>query len=647
MAYLTIPDDKIILYFQILHLPTPFLFVFFTHFSLLFVDRIKEYRNFLIASYIVSALLLLAILSPFFITGVQQISGVGLWPTPGLGFLFFVFYYFLSLLFPLYLLLKFYFRSTGHKRAQARFITLGIILGLIGLAPSLFYWYGYYIPPFGFILVTVWILMVAYSIIAHRFLNIKLVLRESSVYILSLSLTVLIMAVLRSVFYNAASPLNIFDIIIFVVGLLIFIPLKDNAYKIANKYFFTSLYDPGQLVSSLSKGLSSTLDTNEINNHIYKVLSSNLKLKSIAILDHDKEEETYTISYNRNIRQGKIKKIAIDKNLHHRYILDGKTVVFDELYRDGIEYSKSILDIYKKLNICALVPLLLKDKLIGILAIGHKESKDNFNNDDINVLNISGSIIATSLSNAYLYKKTEEKSKNLEELLAMKSEFLRIINHQMNTPLSIIKIGFDSLQNKIMPRKESMKTIAEGITQMENFLFEYWDAYEFEGKRRKTNLEKLDLKKIVEKEVKKIKNWKVFKNKKLKIKVEKFENNKLVIGDKKFVEHVIANILENSTYYTSKGGVNVSFKMIHKKTKPFLKVLFADTGIGIKDKKSLGLFKKFHRSSDASLYHPDGGGLSLYISSKIMEANNGELRLESTTVDKGSVFSISLPLVND
>ncbi len=93
-----------------------------------------------------------------------------------------------------------------------------------------------------------------------------------------------------------------------------------------------------------------------------------------AILIHDKKEKVYSITLSKNIRKRRDEKILIDENLHSRYILKGKIIIFDELYRDGHNYSKKVLDIYKKLDISALAPLLLKNKLIGILALGRKES---------------------------------------------------------------------------------------------------------------------------------------------------------------------------------------------------------------------------------------------------------------------------------
>jgi len=41
---------------------------------------------------------------------------------------------------------------------------------------------------------------------------------------------------------------------------------------------------------------------------------------------------------------------------------------------------------------------------------------------------------------------------------------------------------------------------------------------------------------------------------------------------------------------------------------------------------------------------PDGSGLSLFIAKKIAQASGGELVLEHSEIDKGSIFSLSLPL---
>jgi signal transduction histidine kinase len=56
------------------------------------------------------------------------------------------------------------------------------------------------------------------------------------------------------------------------------------------------------------------------------------------------------------------------------------------------------------------------------------------------------------------------------------------------------------------------------------------------------------------------------------------------------------------------------------------------------------IFNKFYRSKDAILMNPNGMGLKLYLSRTIIKRHKGEIYLESSGKDKGTIAYIKLPL---
>ncbi|MHA2129203.1 MAG: sensor histidine kinase, partial [Promethearchaeota archaeon] len=73
-----------------------------------------------------------------------------------------------------------------------------------------------------------------------------------------------------------------------------------------------------------------------------------------------------------------------------------------------------------------------------------------------------------------------------------------------------------------------------------------------------------------------------------------------------------------------------------------------DNGIGLTYEEKGRLFKQFgkiERYGQGLDIIPEGSGLGLYISKKIVELHDGEIWVESEGRNKGSTFFFSLPLI--
>lgn len=239
-------------------------------------------------------------------------------------------------------------------------------------------------------------------------------------------------------------------------------------------------------------------------------------------------------------------------------------------------------------------------------------------------------------------KDIKEKSKYLQELLNMKADFLRVVNHQLNTPISIVKASFSMLDEKIWDINKTLETIKEGFQRISQTVQDFWDAYELEGEKMKMNINKTDLISIIDKLITEKNKLPLAFERKLVIfaNVPDYKIPEVWCDDKK-ITHVISNILDNAVYYTKKGVIVVNYEIVDKK---YLKVSISDTGVGIsKDDKKI-LFQKFSRGQAANAIHPDGSGLGLYICKKIIESNGGEITCESRGLGKGSTFSFTVPI---
>ena len=129
----------------------------------------------------------------------------------------------------------------------------------------------------------------------------------------------------------------------------------------------------------------------------------------------------------------------------------------------------------------------------------------------------------------------------------------------------------------------------------------------------------------------------------LDIKVN-FDNSDLqVMVDKDRLKQVLINLIGNAFKFTEKGGVYFEGFVV---SDGLVEIDVRDTGSGIAPEQQGLLFRKFQQAG-SSLYTRDtskGTGLGLYISSLLMMGMKGKIWLKSSAINKGSIFSFTVPL---
>lgn len=305
------------------------------------------------------------------------------------------------------------------------------------------------------------------------------------------------------------------------------------------------------------------------------------------------------------------------------------------------------------------LPLISSGKLIGIIVLGAKISNDAYTKEDLELLNTLTNQAGTAIDNARLYKEVQDfnktlkgkvneqtkdikqKSKYLQELLDMKTDFLRVVNHQLNTPLSVMKGYFSMMKEGSYPTHKAMPAIEGGLERISSTVADFWDAYELEGEKMKMEPQKTDITEIVDRLIPEKQKLPLAQERKLQVIVQKpgFKIP-LVWCDYKKIAHAISNILDNAIYYTRQGSVMVYYELLDDN----LKINVKDTGVGISKEDKKKIFQKFSRGDNATDLRPDGSGLGLFIAKKIVEGNDGKMTYFSEGKDKGSTFSFAVPI---
>ena len=114
-----------------------------------------------------------------------------------------------------------------------------------------------------------------------------------------------------------------------------------------------------------------------------------------------------------------------------------------------------------------------------------------------------------------------------------------------------------------------------------------------------------------------------------------------VRSDERRIKQVLNNLLSNAVKFTENGGIET--RVLDGEDR--ITITVRDTGIGIKEEDQRNLFKAFSKITYEGIPRQEGTGLGLYLSRKIANLLNGELRAKSA-FGKGSTFTFVFPKVS-
>ena len=582
---------------------------------------------------------------------------------PGLLYPIFVALWIFMVLFSHYELLRIYKDSTGARRSQIQYFIFAFVVAYAGGSTCYLPVFGIdFYPYFNFVLPFYTIIM-TYAIVVHRLMDIKLVMRRYSVFLASLSVVLILATAVKYFFESWFYDYSVWaDPLILIGAIYVFTPIKNYFYRLANKYFFSSLYDSAEVIASLSDKLRTTLEAGKIYEFISQALMGAFHAKAIGLLIYDEKAGSFTVQYNNGFNIGSRKNFPEDKDLNENYIKRNLPVITEDVRRLSRFDDNQTVALLKKLGVEILAPLNVKDKIIGLIALGAKESGDMYNEEDLKVLEVAGAQTAIALENALLYKETKNFSIKLEKevekathdlkkanvqlkkLDAAKSEFISIASHQLRTPLTVIK-GYISMMLEgnfgglTKPESESLEKVFESNERLIQLVENLLNISRIESGRLQFNYQQVDMNKMVASVKEELEANAKRKGLILQYRAPTKSVPIIKIDDEK-IRQVVMNLVDNGIKYTKHGSVTVKLEQAENK----IRFSVTDSGVGIRPEDMGNLFKKFSRGSGISLIHTEGTGLGLYVARMMIEAHHGKIWAESAGVGKGSKFCFELPV---
>lgn len=348
------------------------------------------------------------------------------------------------------------------------------------------------------------------------------------------------------------------------------------------------------------------------------------------------------------IKSNELSKIYSVKNLRY----SNKTIIYASKGTDNtytfvsasLEPLDATTDILKSQFINVSVIVLLLSFLIAyyisrriskpIIKITEKAKKMGEGNYDIK-FDEHGSIREiNNLAKTLNYTKDE-----LSKIEELRTDLLANVSHDLKTPLTMIKAYAEMVRdityNNKEKREANLNVIIEESDRLNILVNDILTLSKLQQNETKLEIEKFDLNELINNI---INRYDILKEEGYNL-VYNYNKKLIINADKKRIEQVIYNLVNNAINYT---GDDKTVTINVKDNKNNYRIEIIDTGKGIKKEDLPFIWDKYYHSNKKHKRNVIGTGLGLSIVKNILNSHNYTYGVDSKE-NVGSNFYFEIP----
>jgi signal transduction histidine kinase len=550
--------------------------------------------------------------------------------------------------------------SRGQRKQQLGAVLAGLIGGIIGgvffnllLPIQGDYRFVQLGPAFSILFV----ITSAYAIVRHRLFD----LRAAIVRVAAYSLAVLTVAVLYVVVaFVVAAPLfggqavegnvQLVYISLAVLTALTFQPVKKFFDTATRAVFYKNAYNTQQVLDELGTLLVSEVDVVKLLRDSMQLLGNAIRPASSEVVLVKDHTQARVVAAGAPLKGTD----ELIKHIRNKHV--GLTVTDDLAEHGGPLYQE-----LSGAGVAVAMPLVTSKATVGYLLVGYKSSGNAFGQQDIDLVRIFADELAVAVQNALRFEEISHfnvtlkeevddathqlraSNRKLHKLDEAKDEFISMASHQLRTPLTSVK-GYLSMvleedAGKITPDQRKLLQEAYDSSQRMVYLIgDFLNVSRLQTDKFMLELAPVNLAHLVREEVDQLMATATRREIKLEYH-EPAQFPEIPLDDGK-MRQVVMNFIDNAIYYSKPNSV-VLIELTA--TSKDITLTVHDTGIGVPASERPHVFTKFYRATNARKVRPDGTGIGLYMTKKVVVAHGGSIIFE-TRENKGSTFGFRVPV---
>ncbi len=292
-------------------------------------------------------------------------------------------------------------------------------------------------------------------------------------------------------------------------------------------------------------------------------------------------------------------------------------------------------------DVLLIVGLILAVVLCVLLLIIHiinkkkirnlTQSIDKFIKDSsMTELSTSDGDLAHLQSNIYeLETRLVQEREYTKQEAKNNTEFISDISHQLKTPLAGLRL-YCEMEHNTTPSSHTEKELLL-IGKMEKLIYNVLKLEKIRSDTYVMNFAETEIADIISEL--KTEFTALFPQKKITV-----NGNGTFRCDRSWLREALGNVIKNACEHTKADGkVDILIEQAEKS----VSVIIEDNGGGVPESELPMLFRRFHRTENAS---PDSAGIGLSITKAIVEKHHGTITAENS--EKGLRVSMCFPIID-
>ncbi|AOJ69876.1 MULTISPECIES: hybrid sensor histidine kinase/response regulator AtsR [Burkholderia] len=229
------------------------------------------------------------------------------------------------------------------------------------------------------------------------------------------------------------------------------------------------------------------------------------------------------------------------------------------------------------------------------------------------------------------------------EMIAAKNAFLGMVSHELRTPLQAICGSIEVLLAR--PQSEAntktIKRLQNSAASLEAQVKELTDYIKLRSTNRSVQAETVQVAPLLTEVLDPLRARARDKHLTAALRVE--PPDLVVKSDRKLIQQIVSNLIENAIKYTNSGTISISADLTGTAAKRAMRIAVRDTGVGIAKNMLQKIFEPFFRVNAPGVRHVDGIGMGLAVVRELVVALHGHVEVRSV-VGEGSEFVVTLPV---
>jgi two-component system NtrC family sensor kinase len=537
--------------------------------------------------------------------------------------------------------------ATGYRRNQLEYVFAGAAIVFGCGATNFLPLYGINIYPIGNLTNSIYSLLVAYAIVEYGLMDIRLALKRGAVYgLLSGALTLVYLSIVSVfqrlfghyglnesyVYYTAAVPITI----------VLAPPVKARLEPLVERAPFWKTYQYTEIVKDFGSAVLTVLDLPTVAQRIGERMSALVTAESGAVYVRHSGSHSFFCAWSRG------PKGSDEISDHHPVILDLQS------HRSELSKEKALWEFQHENNkaekqapsswleswpYALTLPLFVKQRFLGVIALGEKASGDMFNADDIHLLKLLTDQAAVALSNALRVAEIDALQNALKTRHdnALMGILATEIAHEVTKPLTRI------INERARLAGGNNKQSQESLDKIESEAqraAEIMEGFALLSPHVELPLSVTALKDLLEAAVT---TSGIAKDPEIQIERKYATLPKVPINPGQ-ISQVLINIIQNAWHAMPQGGrltLSANKGEVLMGDEATVEIRIEDTGSGIPADLQDRVFDPFFTTKQ----DVGGRGVGLTISRAMVERHGGSIHIKSPVLDnKGTCVIIQLPI---